>query len=150
MGVIVPAGLSCQELNMGIGDLTNFAVSSLGWITISGVVCGINPGWDNAIAQAALRVGVPLHVVLPHADWASKWSITHRRRCDKILNDSMIVTFMEGHLYDEKPADVHMVSLASHVVTLAPSSWEGGRLRFARIRALTECEMWPEWQEVTA
>lgn len=118
------------------------------------IFTGMALGWDQAIASAAMRLGVPYIAVLPcvnqHIPWASD---TIWQRYFELLSRAKQVIYVSNKPY-EGPSQMHrrnewMVDQATHVLALWDGVDKGGTascIRYAREGGKVITNRWVEWQ----
>lgn len=65
--------------------LTAFARDQLQRVAPSKVISGMALGWDQALAQAALDLGIPLIAAVPFEGFGQKWPKSSQYRCTALL-----------------------------------------------------------------
>lgn len=55
------------------------------------VVTGMALGWDQAVAEAASKVQVPFHAIVPFQDYPSRWPLSSRTRYFQLLDRAQFV-----------------------------------------------------------
>lgn len=66
--------------------LVGFARFGLGAIAPTKVISGVALGWDQAVAQAAIDLGIPFVAAVPHATQHWRWPGESKRRYLDLLN----------------------------------------------------------------
>jgi hypothetical protein len=119
------------------------------------VVSGMAPGWDLAMAKAALRLGVPLRAVLAHPKQGNNWPEDARAELAGLLAAAERVDVMgaEGGpaaapgLDKWTARDLHVIEGADLLVALWNGS-DGGTARavaMARDKGLPISNLWGDW-----
>lgn len=108
--------------------LYNLALKSLNDPDIECVISGMALGWDTAVSQAALDLGISLSCIIPFPAQPNGWSDTNREKYFKILEkaDHKIVIsshFSKRAYFDRSEQIVDMLSVAADSYLLA--LWNG-------------------------
>lgn len=147
--LFVPCGQSCKDLGAALEDMQNFALAEIDWAKCGGVVTGVEPGWDQAMAFAAMGLKIPVHVVLPCASWIEQWGKQAQKRCDQIIAYCNTLTWMglEGKQGAALDTDKYLVSLGDQVMVLGRPGWVGARESIGTLRKLKVNKLWESWVE---
>jgi uncharacterized phage-like protein YoqJ len=141
MGAVMTIGPSCRDLGLSLDVLSNFVLGELEWDSIDGIICGIEPGWDQAVALTALDIGKPVHVITPYPGWEKKWSDSIQKKCLRIIDQATTWTYMNS-IHDERPADGHMVDCSDSALALIPDGWMSNRLSVATLKKIPINNLW--------
>lgn len=118
------------------------------------ILTGMALGWDQAVATAAMRLGVPYVAALPcvnqHLPWASDTLWAHYF---ELLSRAQQVVYVSDKPY-ESPAQMHrrnewLVDKATHVLALWDGDNKGGTaacVRYAKGHGRHIVNRWPEWE----
>ncbi len=117
------------------------------------VICGMAPGWDLAMAEAALDEKVPLVAALAWPDQGRTWPDDAYGHLQALLERAAHVhVAFHGRAPDMwTRRDRWVISRGDHVVALW-SGVEGGTARaigFAHQLCRPVENLWPEWQRLT-
>lgn len=146
----VLVGPTCQELGgLSLVELSTFALAEIEWPRIRAVICGINPGWDQAVGLTALDIGVPLHIVIPYFNWEKKFTGAVLKHATKMLDEAMTIVSMAGE-HDEQPANRYMGECGDEVLGLIPPGWMNSRLSVLTLKKMPLRNLWGAFQEVFA
>lgn len=136
--------------------LVQLAVEHLERLTPEHVISGMAQGWDQAVAQAAVRLGIPLVAAVPFAGQSSNWPEASRRRYHALLERAAEVVIVCAGDYRPEAMQIRnewMVDRCSVLLAL----WNGSRggtghcVRYAeflterRSRPLRIINCWNEW-----
>jgi len=119
---------------------------------IAEVITGMALGWDQAIAEAALALGIPIIAAVPFAGQDAKWQEGARDRYLEILKLASEVVIVSPGGYS--PEKMHlrnrwMVDRAQTVLAL----WDGSNggtcnaVRYAYSKGVTTANLWPFWKD---
>ncbi len=119
------------------------------------VISGMALGWDQAIAAAALVLGIPLIAAVPFEGQAKRWPVEAQRRYDSILSDAAEVHFVSQLTYGTQhevnqamqTRNVWMVDRADRMSALWDGSWGGtfNCIEYARKRDVPVDNLWNRW-----
>ncbi len=131
--------------------LTSFAQACLMQEAPEAVVSGLALGWDTAVALAALDLGLPLLVVIPFPNQASRWQNEDIIRWRGIKQRaSRVITVGQAFSLDiMQQRNEHMVDLATRMLAL----WDGKSggtancLAYARAKKRPVVNVWEHWRE---
>lgn len=119
------------------------------------VISGMAQGWDQALAHAALNVGIPLICALPFEGQESKWPPAGQARYRAILSRaSQVVVVCKGGYANWKFArrDEWMVDHANFVLALKDrkpeSSGTSLTVDYAEAKGVPVKNVWDEWEAV--
>jgi uncharacterized phage-like protein YoqJ len=164
----VIAGTGHRPPRLGLGYdpesnrlLTGFATQALGTYVFAGnvtaVISGGAQGWDQALAHAAIRLGIPLTVAVPFEGQESKWPAAGRKRYLAILAKAKeVVVVSQGGYANHKfyARDQWMVDHANLVLALLDGKPQrsGTRLtvEYANGRGVPVVNGWADWESFKA
>lgn len=70
--------------------LTSFAMEEIAILhytyPIDSIISGMALGWDQALAEAAVELGIPLIAALPFADQCVKWPEESRKQWERLVS----------------------------------------------------------------
>ena len=95
--MIIIAGTGHRPNKLGgYGDvaeerLSQFALTELRALQPDVLISGMALGWDQAIANAALTLGIPLHCYVPFEGHPNLWPPRSQRRYARILSRAALV-----------------------------------------------------------
>jgi len=117
------------------------------------VICGMAPGWDLAMAEAALEEAVPLVAALAWPGQGRNWPEDAYRHLQALLERAAHVHIVFPQRTPEMwtVRDRWVLERADHVVALW-SGVEGGTAQaVAHARALGKPveNLWPEWERLS-
>lgn len=130
--------------------LIDFATAVLQQHQPSTVITGMAIGWDLAIAQAAVRLGIPFHAYIPFNGQELKWPDSTRLYYRALLRHAQhVVVCSEGGFSKDamQIRNVAMVDNCHELVALWNGSTGGTAncLRYAREVNRPFTNYWPEW-----
>lgn len=146
--LLATAGPSCKEVGVALDDMKAFVLSEFDWDKILTVVCGLDAGWDHAVALTAIDLGVPVTVVSLGASWhREKYPLSVQKHCERIIQDCFTLTWMqEGCSESEK--DLYLLSLCDAVAVLQKPGWSNNRFHIAKnTKKLPVTNYWGSWVE---
>ncbi|HEX8696973.1 MAG TPA: SLOG family protein [Longimicrobium sp.] len=119
------------------------------------VISGMALGWDTALAEAALELGIPFDAYVPFAGQESRWPEPSRRRYQGLLaRAERVVIVCPGGYAPEKMQlrNERMVDDADFLLAL----WDGSSGGTCNCIAYAEAvgrpyrNLWPSWVRHTA
>lgn len=139
--------------------LTDFAEHELGSVLlahyVTEVVSGMAQGWDQAVAHAAFRLGIPLVAAVPFDSQEAKWPEEAKRRYYALLAKASLVHVVSPGGYAAKKfivRDHWMVDRAVSTGGLLMSLWdgksEGGTwhtVNYAQQQGVSVVNCWSNW-----
>lgn len=131
--------------------LRAFARDHLERIAPSKVISGMALGWDQALAQAALDLDLPLIAAVPFEGFGSKWPKGGQYRCTALLcraAEIEIVSQTPGARAFQRRNE-WMVDRAGMMLALWDGSWGGtfNCVEYARKRGVQIENLWTRWQQ---
>ena len=128
-------------------------VLAIDWITLnkpSLVISGMALGWDQALAEAALEVKVPLLAAIPFEGQEASWPDEGQRRYREILAAAQEVKVVSqgGYAaYKMQRRNEWMVDHCDLVLALwdGSSGGTGNCIRYARQQLKTIENLWTQW-----
>lgn len=144
--------------NRGIHDgLGAFAMAVLADRRPSGVITGMALGWDQAVAVACVRLGIPFVAAVPFEGQESRWNDQQQGDYEKLLLcASQVHIVCERHQVEDagvpwamQERNCWMVDNSSGLLAL----WDGSKggtgncVRYAKEGRREIENVWPEWQE---
>lgn len=114
------------------------------------IISGMALGWDQALAEAALRLDIPLIAAVPFEGQESKWPRESQKRYNWILSKAHDVVIVSPGPYS--PNKLHdrnewMVDNCNLLLTLWDGS-EGGTkacINYAEWKGREMHHLWDEW-----
>lgn len=143
--ILLPSGLSCRDLGVSLEDLKSFALCEIEWSRVSSVVCGMEPGWDQAVALTAIDSGIDVHLVIPNYERMGKWSLSQQKKCQVIIDAALIVENW-GSSGSELDADRRLASLAEELVVLGQEGFNNVRISVSTHRRIPITQLWESWK----
>lgn len=158
------AGTGHRPPRLGLGYdpesnrlLTRFATQALAAFAfaedVTEVISGGAQGWDQAIAHAAVKLGIPLTVAVPFEGQESKWPPAGQERYRAILSRASKVVVVSPGGYSNKKFKVRdewMVDHANLVLALLDGKPESSGTRitvdYARQKGVPVVNAWPDWE----
>lgn len=144
---ILTIGAGCQDLGLSLDDLTSFALAEIDWPSIYYIVCGVDPGWDQAMATTAIAQNIPVHIMIPYHGWELKWSKAIQKKARLLMEQAQAVTTWSEHIHDERPTINHMIDCCDEALVMAPAGWTSLRLDVAKLKKLPYINHWGSLQE---
>lgn len=128
-----------------------FARRHLERLSPSRVISGMALGWDQALAQAALDLGIPFVAAVPFEGFGSKWPKGAQYRCTALLCGAAqieVVSRTPGARALQRRNE-WMVDRADRMLALWDGSWGGtfNCIEYARKRDVPIDNLWPRWQQ---
>ncbi len=131
--------------------LLRFAVLELENFEPQEVITGMALGWDQAIAEACVELGIPFTAAVPFRGQPRKWPAESQRRYGLLLNAAkcvrVISTVAAASSFQRR--NIWMVRNSDSVLAL----WDGSSggtancVRFARSRGRELINCWSDWIE---
>lgn len=83
----------------GYGDqaqqrLVSFAVDTLAMLGPDRAITGMALGWDMAVAEACVMLGIPFEAAVPFQEQAASWRHEQRDRYEWLLSEAATVTII--------------------------------------------------------
>lgn len=129
--------------------LTAFARRTLSDRGPAKVISGMALGWDQAVATAAVQLGIPFIAAVPFQGFAARWPQGSRYRLTALLCDAA-----EIHVVSEVPGaralqlrNEWMVDRADRMLALWNGSWGGtfNCIQYANRRKVPVENLWGDW-----
>ncbi len=98
--------------------LVRFAVTELKQIQPEYVLTGMALGWDQAIAEACDRIGIPFIACLPHDNPGSNWPDHSREYLDQLLNKAHDIWWCPGGPYEPQKMQIRNETMVDECDTL--------------------------------
>lgn len=132
--------------------LRRFARVYLVTVDAAAVVTGMALGWDMAIAEACVDLGLPFTAAIPFAGQERKWPAESQERYHAALaRASRVVTVCSGGYAPEKMQHRNewMVGACDYVFALWNGSPGGTAncVRFAQRQRKLVVNLWPLWEK---
>lgn len=133
--------------------LNEFAVRSLGQIRPTGVISGMAQGWDQSVAIACVRLGIPFVAAIPFEGQESRWPKSAQREYRQIIQSASAVHICssgEDVLWSFRERNQWMVDNAQGVVALWDGTRSGGTfdmITYAQEGLREIKNFWAEWEE---
>lgn len=119
------------------------------------VISGMALGWDQAVAGAAVALGIPFIAAVPFASQAERWPRDSQALYYRLLNLAETVEII-GVLHHGSAAEVTrlmqvrnewMVDRTNRMVALHDGSWGGtfNCLKYARKKGVPVDNLWNRW-----
>lgn len=131
--------------------LTSLAQACLEKYQPTQVISGMALGWDMALAQAALNLGVPLHASLPCLNQERKWPASSRELYQQILSKATSQNVISSHytLICMQKRNEWMVDHCDILLAL----WNGtpggtaNCLNYAKSKSTKIINVWSSWEK---
>lgn len=120
------------------------------------VISGMALGWDTALAEAALALGIRLAAYVPFSGQESTWPPASQRRFHELLAAADVVRIISKGGYTAAKMQLRneaMVEMSDVVLALWNGDLSGGTfncVQYARSRRAVIENVWPEWLRLTA
>jgi uncharacterized phage-like protein YoqJ len=135
--------------------LIEYAMESLDFIdadyTVEKVLTGMALGWDQAIAEACIRLDRPFVAVIPFYEQPLRWPEESRKRYKELLNCAEKVicpsNSMGYAVYKMQLRNEYMVDQSSYVLALWNGSDGGTKncVEYARKKNVPIVNCWRDW-----
>jgi uncharacterized phage-like protein YoqJ len=157
MTVIAPTGHRPDKLG-GYDDRTFERLTMLaeGYLSakpyIDRVYSGMALGWDQAVCQAAIRLGFKVVAAVPFQGQSDNWPPAAQQRYDRLLSLCAQVIFISEGEYTSnkmKKRNIWMVDSADEVLALYDGSKFGGTyhaVEYAKRQHKPITNLWDQWQ----
>lgn len=119
------------------------------------VVVGMALGWDQALAVAAIRLGIPVDAYIPFSGQANAWPLKSHEKYQWILNQcrsSRIICFGEYRPSMMQDRNKEMVKASDQVLALWNGD-DGGTancVRYAEKVGKPVINLWPELEHLAS
>lgn len=152
--------------NLGIHNaLIAFATDRLQRDDPAGVITGMALGWDQAVAVACVRLGIPFVAAVPFEGQESRWNEQQQGDYQKLLLCASAVHVVVDRETLEAWSDMHSVKLAVLRAMQERNCWmvdnstrllalwngekggTGNCVRYAKEGKRQIENVWPEWAE---
>ena len=136
-------------------ELFLFAHGMLAVFEADVVISGMALGWDTAVAEAALMLGVPLHAYIPFAGQESQWSQESQKFYRALLRGAKKVVECSPPGYSAAKMQVRNCRMVDDCNILL-ALWDGSSggtancIEYARSRGKEIVNVWERWQEERA
>jgi len=133
-------------------SLTKLAEKYLKQLNPYMVVSGMALGWDTAIAQAAIKLNIPLIAAIPFAGQERSWTVKDRERYKKLLKlaEQTIIVNTGGYSRENMMSRNHwMLDRSDTVLALWDGSSQGGTaeaIAYAKSTNRKIVNVWSDWQ----
>lgn len=120
------------------------------------VISGMALGFDQALAEAAIRRGLPFTAAVPHRGQERIWPAASQRKYRWLLEHAARVEVVSEGDYTSRKMQLRnefMVRGATEVLALWDGGPEGGTancIRYARQLRRPIVNLWPEWERAAA
>lgn len=124
-----------QRLGLGYDEeartlLVAFAMDCLQSLdNVTHVISGMAQGWDQALAEAALSLGLPLTAAVPFKGVETRWPDDSRRRYHDILSKAATTHYVSEPGYEKRKfaaRDLWMVQNADALLALYDGAGDSG------------------------
>lgn len=135
--------------------LTHLAQKTLVDLNPDWIITGMALGWDTAIAQAAVNLGIPFSAAVPFAGQESKWPKQSQIKYADLMNlANKVVIVCEGGYagWKMQKRNEWMVDKSDLVLALWDGSSNGGTFNCIEYIAKQQKQvvnLWPEWEATT-
>ena len=137
--------------------LVEFAQQTLRAYQPHAVVTGMALGWDQALARAARREGIPYVAVVPFEGQESRWHSTDRAAYKDLLTGAESVVIVAEDVVDFRQAlmdrNERMVDISDGVLGLWDGRHHGGTfhcLQYAHAQGKRVHHLFQLWQDFRA
>jgi uncharacterized phage-like protein YoqJ len=115
------------------------------------IVTGMAIGWDMAIAQACIDLGLPFHAYVPFRGQEKLWPHRVQVRYQYLLTHAEKVVIVSEGGFSRDKMDLRnkaMVDVADILVSLwdGSSSGTGNCVQYARSKNIKTINVWDGWQ----
>ena len=131
--------------------LVTFGILQLGRLDPSLVISGMALGWDQALAQAAIDMGIPFHAYVPFIGQESKWPMTSQQQYTGLISRAenvLVVSTGAYSVWKMHKRNERMVDASDTLLALWDGSTggTGACVRYAIDKAASVVNVWAEWQ----
>lgn len=139
--------------------LERFALLMLPLVKPSGVISGMAQGWDQALAVACVRLGIPFVAAIPFEGQESRWPRPTQENYRRLLQCASYV-----HVVNERDAVAEggvpwamqkrnewMVDNSTKLLALWNGDRSGGTfncIEYARLGRREIVNVWPQWDAI--
>jgi uncharacterized phage-like protein YoqJ len=116
------------------------------------IISGMALGWDLAVAQAAIDLGIPFIAAVPFPEHGNFWPMAARRDYDRIRSKASHIEMCSensnGYAHKLQMRNQWMADHCDVLVAL----WDGGPggtancVRYASLNKVAVQNVWHEWQ----
>lgn len=119
----------------------------------SRVISGLALGWDQAVARAAIDLGIPLTAAMPFEGFDRRWPDSSRCRLDKILEAAAEIVVCHPFPAPTLALQIRnewMVDRADEMLALWDGSWGGtfNCIQYAEKRGRPVENLWSRWVDL--
>lgn len=138
-----------------IGRLAEFAAFTLSNLHAEKVISGMALGWDQALAIAAVDLGIPFIAAVPFHGQDSKWPAASQNKYRWLLSKASEVVYVSDGTYSPAKMQIrnqYMVDHADYVLAL----WDGSRggtyncIQYATSKGVMVCNVYKPWVDYRA
>ena len=132
-------------------QLVEFAKQHLSSIAPDAVISGMALGWAQALASAALDMGIALTAAVPFEGFDRRWPASSRRHLDTILDRAKEVVVVHPFAAPTVALNLRnewMVDRADLMLALHDGSWGGtfNCLAYAKKKGVPARNLWSRWE----
>lgn len=130
--------------------LIDFAAAVLPQHQPSTVITGMALGWDMALAQAAVRLGIPFHAYIPFNGQELMWPESTRLYYRALMRQAQHIVVCSTGGFTKEAMQVRNVAMVDNCDELV-ALWNGSSggtancLRYAQSLHKRYTNYWPEW-----
>lgn len=133
--------------------LLRLATSQLNILWPTSVLTGMAMGWDQAVAEACLDLGIPFQAVLPFSGQEDIWPMSARRHYHTLLNAAQRVTIVcvPGYAgWKMLKRNEYLVEHGDALLALFNGSAGGTKhcVGLANSKGLEVINCWSEWEQL--
>lgn len=156
LAMVVVAGTGHRPTRLGgysdaaFNRLVRFAEDRLLGLGPDSVISGMAQGWDQALAQACVNLGIPFDAAVPFSGQEDRWPGPARARYSRLLGlaCSVCVVCEGGYApWKMQRRNEHMVDNCTHLLALCDGSPGGTSncLEYAMGKGVAIVNAWEEW-----
>jgi uncharacterized phage-like protein YoqJ len=133
-------------------SLTKLAEKHLKKLNPYMVISGMALGWDTAVAQAAIKLNIPLIAAIPFAGQERSWTARAQERYKKLLNltEQVVIVNDDGYSREKMMSRNHwMLDRSNLILALWNGSSQGGTaeaIAYAKSTNSKIVNVWSDWQ----
>ncbi len=142
-----------ERSDLPSGELVFLAKRALKFYRATHLLTSLNPGWEQALAKAAVELDLPIIVAVPYRGQGEGWSREARRTYEDLLSRAREVYNLKGEYSEDAGLDAHLWQMEKADTVLALWDYEFGGETFAVMKDALDCgknvvNLWQDWEHL--